>query len=596
MDDKTTIPIVKLMPPSQYLAPCSKFRILVLGNPESTKQELFSKVFGVDLEKKQVASAFSPTHDINTPLDLEGQNEHLEIYTSPNFFSPTTSSSSSLPSSSSSSVPSTSPLSPFSSSTPSDPSYTLASSTLRTVAQFISQKSSLSHIESVAPDVITNDERLHCIWYCVSCSDSSRPISPVESYFFHHLSQIVPHHIPVLLLFTKYDEFGSSVQMDWIREAQEKGMSKVAVAHILRDLVAKRFEDRIGKKWGELLREVDGKVEKRRDSGFGYGGSDRKDVFHFGEEEGGRYPGKREVVRVLVGGGGESEQDWEGEPAWGEELADVEGGGYGELVKKTMEGLRESKEVRRAFAAAQRCMASVSSQFAADLASTYFDVDTSHARKLHGVDVRDIMPNFFAKAVQLFNLHDVSSVLTSDSSLLIRILAATFGAHQHILVDESLSHSSTEPDNIFLHLSPHERAVMLAQAMAAVILFLHKLADVQWPQRNNFLGTVAPATITSRDIQHCIDEIKVGTEKKELLEEIEESSLFTSCRMRQEVADLLYTAVEKADKGAASHYTRQEAFTMVDDADLQEISLAFVNDKGPDDMVLPNGLRILPLN
>ncbi|KAK3400809.1 hypothetical protein B0T20DRAFT_153478 [Sordaria brevicollis] len=575
--DETTNPIVKLTPPSQYLAPCPKFRVLVLGNPESTKQELFSKVFGVDLEKKLVADAFSPTHDINTPLDLEGQNEHLEIYTSPNFYSP---------------------------SAPSDPSYTLASTTLRTVASFISSRTSLANIESVAPDVITNDERLHCIWYCVSSSDTTRPISPVESYFFHHLSSIVPHHIPVLLLFTKYDEFVSSVQMDWIREAQEKGMSKVAVAHILRDLVEKRFEDRVGKKWEGLLKEVDGGVKERRDSGFGYGGSDRKDLLHL-EDEGGRQGKRREVVRVLVGGGGESEQDWGGEPAWGEELAGVEGGGYGELVKKTLEGLRESKEVRRAFAAAQRCLAGVSSQFAASLASTYFETDTSHARKLHGVDVREIMPNFFLKAIQLFNLRDVSSVLTTTPNLLVRILEATFGAHQRILVDESLSHSSTEPDNIFLHLSPHERAVMLCQAMSSIILFLHKLADIQWPYRttNLSLGVLPPSTITSHHLDQVIHDLSTGTEKRELLEEIEASPLFTSCRMRQELADLIYESVERADKEAASHYTREEmrgkgggVWTMVDDRDLQEISLAFVNDKGPDDMVLPNGLRILPLN
>lgn len=40
-----------LCPPSEFLASCPQFRILVLGNPESTKQEIFSKVFGVDLEK-----------------------------------------------------------------------------------------------------------------------------------------------------------------------------------------------------------------------------------------------------------------------------------------------------------------------------------------------------------------------------------------------------------------------------------------------------------------------------------------------------------------------------------------------------------------
>ncbi|KAK1774762.1 hypothetical protein QBC45DRAFT_424009 [Copromyces sp. CBS 386.78] len=398
--------------------------------------------------------------------------------------------------------------------------------------------------------------------------------------------------------------------MDWIRSAQEKGMSKVAVAHILRDLVTKKFEDAIGKRWDVLLEGVDGGFKERRDSGFGYGGSDRKDVLHLESEGEGRRMRQREVVRVLVGGGGESEQDWGGEPAWGEQLisGDQEGG-YGELVKRTMEGLEESKEVRRAFAAAQRCLAGVSSEFAADLASTYFEVDTSHARKLHGVDVRDIMPNFFAKAVQLFNLRDVSCVLDHDpSSLLTRILEATFGPHQRILVDESLSHSSTDPiqnNKIFLGLSPHERAVMLAQAMAAVILFLHKLADIQWPHRDNsssLIGTLPPATVTGKQVQQVIDEMAVGTEKKELLEEIEASSLFTSCRMRKEVADLIHGAVEKADKTAASHYISREGEQrgtsfIVDDADLHEMSLAFVNDKeGPEDVVLPNGLRILPLN
>ena len=40
-----------LTPPSEFLSACPKFRLLVLGNPESTKRELFTKIFGVDLEK-----------------------------------------------------------------------------------------------------------------------------------------------------------------------------------------------------------------------------------------------------------------------------------------------------------------------------------------------------------------------------------------------------------------------------------------------------------------------------------------------------------------------------------------------------------------
>lgn len=44
-------PLAKLTSPDEFFSVCPKFRILVLGNPESTKQELFSKIFGVELEK-----------------------------------------------------------------------------------------------------------------------------------------------------------------------------------------------------------------------------------------------------------------------------------------------------------------------------------------------------------------------------------------------------------------------------------------------------------------------------------------------------------------------------------------------------------------
>lgn len=35
----------------EFLAPCPKFRLLVLGNLESTKIEIFSNVLGVKLDK-----------------------------------------------------------------------------------------------------------------------------------------------------------------------------------------------------------------------------------------------------------------------------------------------------------------------------------------------------------------------------------------------------------------------------------------------------------------------------------------------------------------------------------------------------------------
>lgn len=55
-----------LTPPSEFLAACPKFRILVLGSPESTKRELFTKIFNIDLEK--VVLPLNSYHDFDSSL------------------------------------------------------------------------------------------------------------------------------------------------------------------------------------------------------------------------------------------------------------------------------------------------------------------------------------------------------------------------------------------------------------------------------------------------------------------------------------------------------------------------------------------------
>jgi len=40
-----------LPPAAEFLASCPKFRLLVLGNIESTKVEIFSKVLGINFDK-----------------------------------------------------------------------------------------------------------------------------------------------------------------------------------------------------------------------------------------------------------------------------------------------------------------------------------------------------------------------------------------------------------------------------------------------------------------------------------------------------------------------------------------------------------------
>jgi len=203
---------------------------------------------------------------------LQGQNERLAIYTSPNFGSDD-------------------------------------ENTYRRVCDFISSRSSPT--ESL-------QQHIHCIWYCVA-SEEERPVSKLEAKFFGGELTLVAPHVPVVLLFTKYDDFVGQVQLDWSHNAQECGLSKVAVTHILNDLSAKRFEKTIKKRWDAVLLD-----------------------------EKGRYKG-RHVPRVCVASGSDPDDD---------------DSSFEKLATTTLECLRELKEwhVKLAFAAAQRNSATISTR------------------------------------------------------------------------------------------------------------------------------------------------------------------------------------------------------------------------------------------
>ncbi|KAK3994193.1 hypothetical protein QBC44DRAFT_322808 [Cladorrhinum sp. PSN332] len=508
---ETTNAMVALTPPEEFLSACPKFRILVLGNPESTKQLLFSEVFGVDIEKKLVSEVFLPNHDIDRELDLLGQNARLAVHASPNFLSGD-------------------------------------EKVYEQVLDFLK-------IRSAAPKP---EDHIHCIWYCVA-SEESRGVGELERRFFlNGLAQISPH-VPMVLVFTKYEEFMAKVALEWSKGANERGLSKVAVGHILRDLSGKRFEQSIATKWDGLL--------------------------------------SAHIPRVCVSSDDENDDNRS----------------FEQLTLSTLATLRD-KNVRYAFAAAQRHSASISTQFCADAATSYFEVDTNHARKIHGVDMRDILPNFLAKSIQLFNMRDVPASL-NDPSLLSRIVDATFGRNQKPLLTESLHRSGTESGSILLNLSPHERAVLLTQALAGIILFLHMLADTQWPlpdfSHYTYRDPSSPYTLTPRTITRELEETRDGsTGKQELLETIEASPIFTECNLKQEITELIRGAVAQAEKFESPHRHMRGPRNIVveDESELQEFSLSFVNDyrapaqgegqagAGGNAEVLPCGLTILPLN
>ncbi|KAK0719053.1 hypothetical protein B0T21DRAFT_374668 [Apiosordaria backusii] len=464
---------VTLSPPSTFLSPCSKFRILVLGNPESTKQELFSRVFGVDLEKKLVSDTFDPKHNIETELDLQGQNDRLAIHVSPNFLNGD-------------------------------------QKNYDRVLDFLSKR-------SASADQADN---VHMIWYCVSASEENRGISDLEKHFF--TQDITSVRVPIVLVYTKYDEFVSHVMLEWMKGAgsTERGVSKIAVGHVLKDISAKKFEENIARHWDKTL--------------------------------------SFSIPRVCVSSGDEDD--------------DIRS--FQQLATSTLASLKGDSEVKLAFATAQRSSALISSQFCAEIATDYYEVDTGHARKIHGVDMRDILPNFFAKAVQIFNLRDPSSVLT-DPLLVNRVLDSTFGTHQKPLLAESLRRSGTECGSILLSLSPHDRAVLLTQALAGIILFLHMLADSQWPHAETLPSSAplspgytfssTPTTsshlppfhssggsvgsdLSQRQISRELEDLRLGTGKSILLDTIESSSIFTQCQLKQEISELILKAVTLAER------------------------------------------------
>ncbi|VBB87205.1 Putative protein of unknown function [Podospora comata] len=546
---------VTLSPPSTFLSPCSKFRILVLGNPEATKQELFSKVFGVELEKRLVSDTFDPKHNIESELDLQGQNDRLAVHASPNFLNGD-------------------------------------QKNYNRVLEFLSRRSASADYT----------EHIHMIWYCVSTSEEDRGISDLEKHFF--TQDITSVHVPVVLVYTKYDEFVSRIMLEWMKGAgsTERGVSKVAVGHILKDISSKRFEEDIGCHWNMIL--------------------------------------PFSIPRVCVSSGDEDD--------------DIRS--FQQLANSTLASLKGEADVKLAFATAQRSSPVISTQFCAEAATDYYEVDTGHARKIHGVDMRDILPNFFAKAAQIFNLRDPSSVLT-DPLLLNRVLDSTFGTHQKPLLAESLRRSGTESGSILLSLSPHERAVLLTQALAGIVLFLHMLADSQWPHAGT-LPTSAPLSpgytfstpttphfpshsgsvntdLSQRQISRELEDLRLGMGKSILLDKIESSSIFTECQLKQDISELILKAVTLAEKleitGAgennyrfAYHQHHDAMFleggyggnedgvgkgTAMGDslsaADMiRDMSMTFVNDNnelregtaGEGKVKLACGLTILPLN
>ncbi|KAL1844548.1 hypothetical protein VTK73DRAFT_2321 [Phialemonium thermophilum] len=255
-------------------------------------------------------------------------------------------------------------------------------------------------------------------------------------------------------------------------------------------------------------------------------------------------------------------------------------------------------------------------QVCARAATRYFSVDTKHVRKQSGLEVGDILRDFYERAVQMFNLKDPGGLL-AQPSMLSRVLAAALEPRQLGLVEDSMKDTdaaavpvattTTTSPKLVDGLSPHDRACLLVVAVAEILLVFHKLGEMQALRSGSRRNGAGGVSLTERRIEATLREVAAGTERVAVRETVEASRVFTQGFALGEVAELIARAVEQAERGDAaaggSSSSRgggggraPRSLVVEDDSELEEISLHFVNDRGPDETVLPNGMRVLVLN
>lgn len=197
----------------------------------------------------------------------------------------------------------------------------------------------------------------------------------------------------------------------------------------------------------------------------------------------------------------------------------------------------------------------------------------------------EILHDFFDKSIQIFNFKDPQKVL-SEPRLLDRIMESVFDAEELGFLRGKGSFDSSG-QALIDSLSPHDRACMLTQALAGVLLFFHQLAESQWLHRDPI------PLLTAHIVERELSGIRSGKERKAVFETIENSAIFTRCNLITQISDLILKAIGQGEKLGVT----DNSFVIEDDSELEEISLSFVNDHpGPGNVVLPNGMTILALN
>ncbi|KAK6507670.1 hypothetical protein TWF481_006093 [Arthrobotrys musiformis] len=161
-------------PEDEVFIECRRFRILVIGKSGVGKSSLLTCIFGLSEERVNVKHALdgeAGQHNIEQEFTSK-RNNLLVMHDSGGF-------------------------------EPADPS------NVNRVKEFIDGRGKQESLE----------KQLHCIWYCISCTDA-RPVGRVEKDFFAFLRN---RPVRVVFVFTKFDELVNNNTGRKFRECASQG-------------------------------------------------------------------------------------------------------------------------------------------------------------------------------------------------------------------------------------------------------------------------------------------------------------------------------------------------------------------------------------
>ncbi|KAF1836112.1 hypothetical protein BDW02DRAFT_596646 [Decorospora gaudefroyi] len=102
-------------------------------------------------------------------------------------------------------------------------------------------------------------DQIHCIWYCISCESDARVLQASEEKFFRDLDNLVGC-IPVVVVFTKYDELVSREYSKWYQKNRKKmqrnQISEAEMYNTIRVASENAFANTYEEEWARAINGI----------------------------------------------------------------------------------------------------------------------------------------------------------------------------------------------------------------------------------------------------------------------------------------------------------------------------------------------------